>query len=1112
MKNITRWAALAGVLLSSCGPSPITLSQMPQGTVEPPAGSFVDASFAAMSSSSILNAAMAYPALKVAEAPAPPVSLTASDGTGLRLVSLEGGTVIDGPLAFTELRLRFENPADRVIEGRFAITLPPGAAISRLAMRLDTGWQEAEVVERQLARQAYEDFLHRRQDPALLEKEAGNEFRARIFPIPARGTKDIILSYSQEMAQSDAAYRLPLRGLPVIDHLRLTALVARPGAAGATVQYEKKLLEHKSYKPDHDFEVALPRQTAGLRHDDVVLARIRPEISADLVKLDGVLVLFDTSASRALGFAAEVARLGRMVEQIRKSHGDAARITLATFDHAVTLIFQGPVRELTQKHLDAVLARRPLGASNLHAALTWPGRPADHRRVVVFSDGIATAGPVEGDALRAAVQGLKGSVDRLDVVLVGGIRDEELMTRLVRGTLERDGTVLDGTLPEGEIVRRLGQATQSGIVVKVAGSEWVWPDKLDGRQPGDEVLVYAGLKKGALAPGKPLAITLSTGQKVEVALTPVAGPLLQRSAVSASISRLGFLRDQLAAEQHEEREKIRQQIIAISTRHRVLSDFTALLVLESERDYQRFGIDRRALADILAVDESGVKVLARANPVLAVAAPPPPKQPVFKPKAKPEPPRRPTSVATPSKPATEPESAPRDSRPSPPREMPKNGESGEAAHAATASPMADRGPPSGAKKDEEDIGGKEMKAPEATASGGERPRPGAGGAASAFSPQGRSQGMAPPRAMSPPPAPPPPPPPPSPEPAMERVRPGPVRMDNNAAPPSALQDVPMGPSPYTGRMATVMDMIAARKTETAVVEALRWRSEDATDVMALIALGEALEAHGNRALAARAYGSIIDLFPARADLRRFAAERLERLGAEGADLAADSYAKGVEQRPDHLNGHRLLGYALLRQGKPEAAFAALEAGLRRDYPGGRFLGGERVLREDMGLIGAAWVRQDPGKRSSVESRLAARGARLPTGPSLRFVLHWETDANDVDFHILDSRGGHAFYSNKILPSGGELYEDITTGYGPECFTIEGKPGAYPYRVRLHYYSRGPMGYGMGKLDVIQHDGNGNLRFEQRPFVVMNDGAYVNLGEVSGPLGMQPITAPAQVAR
>ncbi len=44
-----------------------------------------------------------------------------------------------------------------------------------------------------------------------------------------------------------------------------------------------------------------------------------------------------------------------------------------------------------------------------------------------------------------------------------------------------------------------------------------------------------------------------------------------------------------------------------------------------------------------------------------------------------------------------------------------------------------------------------------------------------------------------------------------------------------------------------------------------------------------------------------------------------------------------------------------------------------------------------------------------------------------------------------------------------------------------------------------MGYGMGKLQVIQHDGQGALRFADRPFVVMNDKAYAELGQVKGPL-------------
>ena len=44
-----------------------------------------------------------------------------------------------------------------------------------------------------------------------------------------------------------------------------------------------------------------------------------------------------------------------------------------------------------------------------------------------------------------------------------------------------------------------------------------------------------------------------------------------------------------------------------------------------------------------------------------------------------------------------------------------------------------------------------------------------------------------------------------------------------------------------------------------------------------------------------------------------------------------------------------------------------------------------------------------------------------------------------------------------------------------------------------------MGYGMGKLQIIEHDGKGGLRFEERPFLVMVDHAYVDMGVVSGSL-------------
>jgi len=302
--------------------------------------------------------------------------------------------------------------------------------------------------------------------------------------------------------------------------------------------------------------------------------------------------------------------------------------------------------------------------------------------------------------------------------------------------------------------------------------------------------------------------------------------------------------------------------------------------------------------------------------------------------------------------------------------------------------------------------------------------------------------------------------------------------------------------PYTGKMKQVKSLLSRRDAAGAFTLASSWQGASPGDVLALVALGETAEATGDKTLAARAYGSIIDLFPSRADLRRFAGERLEHIPGDAAlQLATDTFDKARRDRPDHPASHRLAAYARVRSGDFAGAFEILVAGLAQHYPEGRFLGVDQILREDLGLVAAAWMKAEPGAHADILSKLRKAGGTIESGPSLRFVLNWETDANDVDFHIKDSQGGHAYYGSKQLPSGGELYADVTTGYGPECFTVR-LPKAQrsgPYTLQAHYFSRGPMGYGMGKLEIIEHDGHGNLKFEERPFVIMTDRAFVDLG-------------------
>src|SRR5688500_177912 len=163
------------------------------------------------------------------------------------------------------------------------------------------------------------------------------------------------------------------------------------------------------------------------------------------------------------------------------------------------------------------------------------------------------------------------------------------------------------------------------------------------------------------------------------------------------------------------------------------------------------------------------------------------------------------------------------------------------------------------------------------------------------------------------------------------------------------------PPPLKGKLAEIDRLLRRNKLDDAFAKAKAWHDSNPGDVLALIGMGEVLEKQRDLAKAARIYGSIIDLFPGRADLRRFAGERLERIGGSARALAIDTYRRAVEERPDHMTGHRLLAYALLRHDQHAEAFAAILKGVAQRYPEGRFAGGMRVLSEDAGLIGAAYL-------------------------------------------------------------------------------------------------------------------------------------------------------------
>ncbi len=87
---------------------------------------------------------------------------------------------------------------------------------------------------------------------------------------------------------------------------------------------------------------------------------------------------------------------------------------------------------------------------------------------------------------------------------------------------------------------------------------------------------------------------------------------------------------------------------------------------------------------------------------------------------------------------------------------------------------------------------------------------------------------------------------------------------------------------------------------------------------------------------------------------------------------------------------------------------------------------------------------------------------------LKVVLTWDTPT-DVDLWVIDPKGEKCYYGHRSTSSGGNLDVDVTSGYGPETFTMtNGLPGNYA--VQVQYYSAGRAPVTRVNVHLVMYEG------------------------------------------
>jgi len=731
----------------------------------------------------------------------------------------------------------------------------------------------------------------------------------------------------------------------------------------------------------------------------------------------------------------------------------AKTVKVATFDQDVE-----PMPSLA-----AAKQRKPAGASNLRAALAWAAT-AGVRRAVLMTDGIPSAGGLTAADLASSVAALRAAgVERVDAIAVGARRDEALLRAVAHA-----GTVVDGEATAHEAIAR---------------------DLLHAPRATSE------LTFSEVDPGSPL-------RDAEDA----PAPLVERAVALARIREL---------EKRPDRQAVRNEIIALSTKHRVLSDYTAMLVLETDADYERFNIKRDALTDILMVGSRGVVAAHREDAVLFQS------NNGISPILDPRPPST-IQVDTdhdgildsddkcPNEPETlngfdDEDGCPdksrvildsnrivilqtirfrTDSNEILPESMPvldaiaeaithhpeftlieiaghtdDRGDDGtnlrrsQARAETVVKALVDRGVEKGRLRAQ----GYGEWCPLELGHGDEardkNRRVEAKIVATKDGPTGISLGC---------------------ENATYRGK-RPIRVE------PALPPRPVVAEPLSGPSAEIASLLAAKKKEAALKSADEWTTRAPDDMLAWLAEGRALEALERPRDAARAYGSLLDL-ASKPEHRRAAAGFLESVAAKwppALELAIEAYRRAALERPEQPSSHRLLAYALAKGGKLDAALETTLAALSRTFDERRTPGASDLLRTDAALFAAAIVRTRPTDRGALEAKLGKVNAKIATAPATQVVLTWETDESDLDL-LTDS--------DKLVTHAPQL------GFGPESFLLE-NAARVPLELKVRQVRRGPQGFAMGKVAILRHDGSGKLVFDDRPFLIMNENATLPLGTI-----------------
>jgi Ca-activated chloride channel family protein len=527
---------------------------------------------------------------------------------------------IVGQVAKTSVDQVFLNHFGRDIEGTYIFPVPEGASVSDFAMYIGNERVQGEILDSREARRVYEDIVRRMRDPGLLEYMGRNLFRARVYPIPARGEKRVQISYTEILKAENGLvrYLYPLNterfSRDPIEDVSISVRIESPVPLVNVYSPSHKVsvrqdaegrarvgYEEKGVRPDKDFVVyySLSKDDVGLSFLNwdgpeggyfMLLAAPRFAAAGERVIDKRLVLVLDSSGSMS---GAKIRQAKEAARFIVNHLGRGDEFTLVDFDDGVSA-FSDKLVPATGENVDRALkfieAIEDSGGTNINEALLaalarMPG--GDRPGYVLFlTDGLPTVGMTEtGDILRNVAQA-NGRGSRIFVFGVGHDVNTMLLDRISsdnRGTSVYVGEGEDLEVALSGFYEKIASPVLADLTVELRGIETdqvyprVLPDLFKGSQ-----LVLVGRYRGR----GPVTAVLTGKSGRETKRFVLESRSLDGSDRSSFLARLwatrriGYLLEEIRL--RGSNEELVGEIRRLGLKYGIVTPYTSFLVTERE--------------------------------------------------------------------------------------------------------------------------------------------------------------------------------------------------------------------------------------------------------------------------------------------------------------------------------------------------------------------------------------------------------------------------------------------------------------------------------------------------------------------------------------------------